>query len=578
MKPVVIFILIAICFPWQNKAQSSPAEPENITPVKIVYFIPSDMEAIPDRDERLGRVMRCVQDFYRKEMERNGYGPLTFALEWTDPRKLKLYEVNGKKKQTEYGRNDAYIVLNEVRDALKTKYGIDANKEYLVIFQLLLQRDGNRSIELGPYVGSGGSLSGTAWVYDDDRLDADSLISKAPGGYYNRPCSLGQFNTHYIGGVAHEMGHAFGLPHVCESSIQRATMGSALMGNGNHTFGKELRNEGLGTFLSQTSALRLTTVRAFVGNLPNAGRQGDWNVEELTAKEENHENGRRTIALSGRITASPKLLGIIAYNDNLNIPADYDAKAWMTKNIEEGRFSLTISELEPVPYQLRIVGIHENGATSQLSVNYEVTSEKINFERLNAIVAETHLLNLFRNKKTEQLETISKKPAENETIRLMAKHLIKLLSVPTLVKVAALPANVSSTDLTDAVFETEETGWLGVHRGKAPEDVFLRIGDQFFESGLYAHAPSRFIVDLAGKWETLTIGYGLQDNHEGPVRFIIRGNDKELFRSQDIKDHRVENITISIANIQKLELHVESAVPGNNGAWGIWVNPIISRK
>ena len=576
MKHAIIFFsYLFFAIPFLVYACSN--EPTGVPPVRIVYFIPSGMEPVPDREERLGRVMRCVQDFFRKGMEQNGYGPMTFALEWNAPGKLKLYEVQGNRKQEAYGREDANIVRNEVREALKSQFGIDADKEYLVIFQLLLKNEGDRSIELGPYVGGGGSLSGTAWVYEDERLDAGLLTSKEPGGYYHGRCSLGKFNTHYIGGVAHEMGHAFSLPHVRERDSQRLQMGNTLMGSGNHTFGMELRNEGQGTFLSETSALRLSTVRAFAGNRSNAAERADWNIEELTAKNELDEKDCRTIVLSGHITASPNLLGIIAYNDNMDIPADYDAKAWITKDIRDGRFRIIIDELETAPYQLRLVGVHENGAISQLSVNYEVADEKIDLESLNTMVAEECLLRLYRNKKADDIRSIADNAVENDRLRQMAKHLVHLLSEPALVDVARLPANMKTADLTYAECITAETGWYGVHRGKVPDEVFLRIGGRFFESGLYAHAPSIYTIDLGGVWKTLSIGYGLQDGHDGSVRFIISGDGREMFRSEDVKDHHMRNLTFSIEKVRKLELIVESAQQGNSGAWGVWTDPEIRR-
>jgi hypothetical protein len=550
----------------------------DVPPVRIIYFTPSDMEPIPDREERLGRVMRCVQDFYRKGMELHGYGPKTFALEWNTPEKLKLYEVRGKKKQEEYGRDDFFVVRNEVIEVLNAQYGMDVNREYLVIFQLLLKREGDNSIELGPYAGMGTAVSGTALVYDDERLDANLLTSKEPGGFYHNPCSLGQFNTHYIGGVAHEMGHAFSLPHVCEWNSQRPQMGNALMGSGNHTFGKELRNEGQGTFLHETSALRLSGVRAFAGDTPDNRNRTNWMIEALAANEGRNENNLRTITLSGRITASPKLLGIIAYNDNMNIASDYDAKAWMTTNLQDGRFSITMDELELVPYQLRLVGVHENGEISQLAVDYVVTSGTINFDAINEMVAEDRIFRLFRDKKANEIKSVADNPAESNMIRRKAKHLVTLLSEPTLVDVAKFAKKVKTADLTTAKFDVENTGWLGVYRGPtAPDDILIRIGNELYESGLYAHAPSNYTVDLGGVWKTLTIGYGLQDGHDGAVRFIIRCDDKEVFRSDVVKDHIVRTKILPLEKVRKLELITESAQQGNAGAWGIWVNPLITR-
>jgi hypothetical protein len=580
MNRILILLFFAVYPAWSMAVQKfSSDEPVGVPPVKIIYFIPSDMEPIPDREERLGRVMRCVQDFFRKGMEQNGYGSKTFALEWNTPVKLKLYEVRGKKKQDEYGRNDAFIVRNEVRDVLWSKYGIDADREVLVIFQLLLKKDGDKSIELGPYVGSGSSLSGTAWVYDDDRLDSDLLPSKEPGGYYNGYCSLGQFNTHYIGGVAHEMGHAFSLPHVCEWNSQRSEMGRALMGSGNHTFGKELRNEGPGAFLSESSALRLSVIRAFAGSLPGAGEKVDWIIEELSAVEEHSQTEKRTINLSGLIKASPKLLGVIAYNDNLNIPADYDAKVWMSRDIEDGRFRIVIDELQTAPYQLRLVGVHENGATSQFSVDYNVFADRIELEPINAIVPVERLRRLFRNKDVEEIKATTERSDEDETIRRMANHLLKLSTEKNFVTVADLPANVHTADLTHAAFTVEKTGWMGVHRGMVPgEELFIQIGGQFFESGLYAHAPSIYTVNLGGVWKTLSGGFGIQDGHYGAIRFIVRGDGKELFRSPEIKKPgKQDQLSVSVVNVRELELIVESTVQGNSGAWGIWINPQIQR-
>lgn len=97
-----------------------------------------------------------------------------------------------------------------------------------------------------------------------------------------------------------------------------------------------------------------------------------------------------------------------------------------------------------------------------------------------------------------------------------------------------------------------------------------------FESGLFAHAKSKYVVDLAGKWKTLDIGYGLQNGYGGAVRFIVKGDGKDLFVSNDWRENREQRETISIENVHKLELIVEP-VHGLSGAWGIWTNPLIKR-
>ncbi len=142
-----------------------------------------------------------------------------------------MWEVRGREPAAAYGRNDGDKVRREVCDALRAE-GMEPDRETILIFQVLLGGRDGRAVEVGPYAGGGGPGGGTAWVYDDERVDARLLPSREPGGWYNGPCSIGRFNTHYIGGVAHELGHAFGLPHDSERASERRIRGRSLMGGG----------------------------------------------------------------------------------------------------------------------------------------------------------------------------------------------------------------------------------------------------------------------------------------------------------------------------------------------------------
>jgi len=69
----------------------------------------------------------------------------------------------------------------------------------------------------------------------------------------------------------------------------------------------------------------------------------------------------------------------------------------------------------------------------------------------------------------------------------------------------------------------------------------------------------------------------VQDGHAGSVVFVVKGDGKELFRSDLIKDNQVQNLDIDITGISKLELLTENGNDGANGDWGVWLEPTLQR-
>jgi hypothetical protein len=106
---------------------------------------------------------------------------------------------------------------------------------------------------------------------------------------------------------------------------------------------------------------------------------------------------------------------------------------------------------------------------------------------------------------------------------------------------------------------------------------FLQVGGEFYESGLYAHAPSKYGLELHQAWKRFTGGYGLQDGHDGSVVFVVRGDGRELFRSKRITDHDLHSIDLDIAGINRLELVVDDAGDGPTNDWGVWITPFLGR-
>jgi hypothetical protein len=545
-------------------------------PVRIVCFVPSDRQPIDGYVERLDRVMTEVQRFYRDGMEAAGYGRKAFRLDRDSKGRVRVDLVRGRHPARMYGRNAAGAVRDEVKTALAQKE-INVDRQTLVIFQVLLTWQGHKASEVGPYVGAGNHLNGTAWVYDDERLDPRLLDCKAPGGYYGRPCSLGEFNSHYIGGVAHELGHAFGLPHDCQRQAERAKRGLSLMGGGNHTYGQEKRGEGPGTFLSDASAMLLACSRPFAGEQKDARSRPHGRLTDLDAEFKDDK-----LVLTGAVVARPPAFGIAALNDWAKIPADYDAVSWTCKIDDGGRFRLEIGEMRPGLSQLRLKVCHVSGATTDFAFDYEVDSRgRPNADvfryRLPMDEAVAAYAAGDQAKVRAMVRELQRRfPAVAEVHR-KASHLLSLLEAGPPRAISELPASSGWVSISGAQFRSAFTGWGPALRDQVPREgmgqCFLQVGGKFFERGLYAHALSKHELQLDRKWLRFRSAYGLQDGHSGSVVFVVRGDGRELFRSPPVKDQTLRKVDLDVQGVDRLELSVEDGGDGNNSDWGLWIEP-----
>jgi hypothetical protein len=139
--------------------------------------------------------------------------------------------------------------------------------------------------------------------------------------------------------------------------------------------------------------------------------------------------------------------------------------------------------------------------------------------------------------------------------------------------------------LSDAGWNDAKVGWGQVARNyywfdaKIQNGVFLQLGGQFFDKGLYAHAPSRYVFDLAGKWQTFTATVGLRDGAPdfGSAVFRVLGDGKELHRSPVLRVGARAEINVAVTGVRTLELRTEGAEGNNHGAWSIWTEPQVSR-
>jgi len=587
--------------------------------VYIVYLNPADRECLPGYQERLDRVMTEVQAWYRDEMERNGFGPMTFPLERDADGKLVIHVVKGTRAYALGEEINDQEIRHQVKGPM-LKEGIDIEQDHIIIFANSVFVSGTDDEKIyrssSAYCGGGSHKSGTAWVTDAELLDPLNLPKKTPrildGGI--RPYTLGGYNVTYIGGVAHEFGHALGLPHNEQTKEQLEELGYTLMGSGNyHMFG-ERAGQDTGAFLSKAHATILSSHPLFKRNTDDidvdanavckfleiefapgkaiASPEAALYVADQEGDDDEELQGRRVseYIISGRVKSSPRAYAVVAYHDLMHHHSDYDATSWVGTVGEDGRFEVHVGALTPGEYELRIRCFLVNGDYRQLTYQFtlgpslELPVETLRRPTLYELYARPAIATWDKD---ALRAAIDKLDDFNDIYYRRAKAYYRVMTAEEVepVELSAIPDDVHEVPLSSVAWASATVGWEYPARDYVPITEPdgrkwgqpLESGELIHERGLWAHANSSYVYKLDGRWKRFTSGYGLKNRAEGSVVFVVKCDGTERFRSALIEDWVEGLVDIDLTDVSTLELIVEDGGNGKTCDNSIWFSPMLSR-
>ena len=214
--------------------------------VCLAYFVPTDREPTRAWREKIAVVATFVADLYRQDLRRHGYATRGLDFEFGADSRPTVHLVRGRHPAAHYSGAPDFgfmrqwkTILPEVEAAL----GPCARNLHVVFTETY--DDGPTKFEwrggvaLGcHYTSRGGAGLFSAWILRDEfcattvaeqvRLlgDATPIKGRVALGCRQMDSPRFEFIEDGFGAVAHELGHAFGLPH------DRRKDGQYVMGNG----------------------------------------------------------------------------------------------------------------------------------------------------------------------------------------------------------------------------------------------------------------------------------------------------------------------------------------------------------
>ena len=188
--------------------------------VRLVYLLPNDRPARPERVTALRQLIKDTQQFFADEMELQGYGRKTFTLETDKSGEPVVHRIDGKFNENYYNNHDKKTPDETIWEEIVEHFD-DLQHIYFIAIDVsseALGRDGGAcGIGAPSYFSFSNSrfasVNGLA-LRHRDITQGDEIL----GGMCFIPASGPCFEDnrgfrHKLATTIHELGHTFGLEH-----------------------------------------------------------------------------------------------------------------------------------------------------------------------------------------------------------------------------------------------------------------------------------------------------------------------------------------------------------------------------
>jgi hypothetical protein len=312
----------------------------------MALLTPADVEPPAGHRERLTEIANYTEAFFAHWMKHWKYPPArTKIFDREANGQVVVRHVRGKHPAAS-GQYDRPSLMTEVRNTAIPQYKIP---RHLHVWWAHVYLGSGR--EYADYRGSGNSSQGGSAVVRYSNLagaiDPDREILE---GFHEK---------YHLKGIIHEMGHAFGLPHL--GPRKRDGFGNTLMGPNQFEWSRIAKQREPRGYLSEAAAAMLWKHPLFSGSTEKRHQMPKVAVDRLRCQ---FDRSARRIRVTGRIGSDIDAHSAVVVDESAAAPSEYWRKGYVGRVGEDGDFQVDATELTAADGTLRIVFCFDNGAVT----------------------------------------------------------------------------------------------------------------------------------------------------------------------------------------------------------------------
>ena len=309
---------------------------------RVVFFTPSDVDPPEGVRERLKEYVDYSQMFFAKWMNHWGYeckNPL--AVNRDEDGYPEVLYVKGRHPEAS-GRYKQLGFQGEVVETACRKYQLDPQGQVWWIFTY-------KGPERRGFRGGGNAQRGGT---------STSIYDPSDEGHLSLKDELGSDEQARIKskGSIHELGHAFGLPHI--GPREKEKFGNSLMGPVIRAYRSKHPKE-TRVYLTEASSAMLWKHPLFSGTTKDRDVTPTLKFDDFNVTYDKESD---RLVVSGKVLSNYAAHSVVVANESEATRSDYWRRCFVGRVAEDASFTVAIDELDNTNGQLRIVCCFNNGA------------------------------------------------------------------------------------------------------------------------------------------------------------------------------------------------------------------------